>query len=92
VAPTITSKAREVVDRTKLPPFVVDRRVELDVDSTGETAVWIWIIVADDTELAADDVSSLRNALRAELRRADVELWPYVRIRTRSEQAKLDEE
>lgn len=92
MAPTITSKAREVVDRTKLPPFVVDRRVELDVDSTGETAVWIWIIVADDTELAADDVSSLRNALRAELRRADVELWPYVRIRTRSEQAKLDEE
>ena len=83
---------RVAVKRATLPDTVQDVSYRLDVDASGMPAVWVWVVVDDDAPsrpdfpaMAADIRDSIRNALQ----QAGIERWPYVRFRTRSEEAEL---
>jgi len=62
-------------------------------DSTGDPAVWIWIILKD-TSLAESWVRSNREQLRrwAEkaVRATGIEHWAYITFRTETEQQALE--
>jgi hypothetical protein len=83
---------REAVKKTSLPETVRDVSYRLDVDSSGAPAVWVRVIVDDDTPSSRDFpavAAGIRNAIRDALEQAGIERWPYVRFRTRSEEAEL---
>lgn len=81
----------EALKEAHLPEYVVDKRVKLDLDSTGEQAVWIWVVLSDEKQdLPSEQAAKIRDSIRHALRHAGIELWTYVRFRTESEQSKLD--
>lgn len=66
---------------------------QLSDDSTGDPAVWIWLILNDEVDVEADDthekLNRLRQRIREELREAGILRWPFIHVRTRSEQKEL---
>ena len=79
--------------RTKLPknPRIVDIRVEEYVDTSGEDALRVTVILdecVDIENLRGEDISALKSAIRNRVRERGVELWPYVWI---AKQSELDE-
>jgi hypothetical protein len=82
----------EALKKASLPNTVLEVSHRLDLDATGAPAVWIWVVV-DDTAAASKDFPSLaagiRDSLRDALQQAGIERWPYVRFRSRSEEAEL---
>ncbi len=72
------------------PDWVNGLRIDTDYDSTGEPGIWIWAEI--DDAAAADDVllnnyNTVEDQLRTALKQMNVTRWPYVRIRTTSEQS-----
>ena len=86
--------------RKKFPRYVVDFRTLLGVDSTGDNAVWIWVILDDSTPEARRRHASLepiavqiRSAIQQTLGDASefkLDVVPYVRFRLKSEQDEVD--
>ncbi len=75
-----------------VPDFVVRYDCEVGTDSTGDPAVWVWLIVTD--EATKDDrvfqsLGPLRNAIMQSLRARGVDSWVYLSVRTVSEQGEL---
>jgi hypothetical protein len=69
--------------RSKLPrsPKVVDIRVEDYVDTDGEDALRVWIIIDEDVDVEntkEQDLSDLMNAVRGRIRELGVERWAYI--------------
>ncbi len=88
---TNTCGVDEALKGAQFPEYVVDKRFRLDLDSTGEPAVWIWVVLSDDkTDLPFEQVAEIRDSIRSALKGAGIELLPYFRFRTESEQSKLD--
>jgi hypothetical protein len=83
---------REAVKKASLPDTVRDLSYRLDVDASGAPAVWVWVVV-DDAAASSRDfpavAAGIRDAIRNALQEAGIDRWPYVRFRTRSEQAEL---
>ena len=83
---------REAVKKASLPDTIRDVSYRLDVDASGAPAVWIWVVI-DDAAASSRDfpavAAGIRTAIRDALQKAGIERWPYVRFRTRSEQAEL---
>jgi len=74
----------------KLPAWVRELRFESGTDATGDRGLWIWVEV-DDSAVTGDDAytQNLRpviNLLETTVRRLSPDWWPYVHIRTVSEQ------
>lgn len=70
------------------------RFVESGLDSTGDPALWIWVILTDraaETPGFESKATAIRKLLESSARQVAPERWPYVRIRTESEQAELAE-
>ncbi len=81
----------QALQGAELPEYAVGKRLRLDLDSTGERAVWIWVVLSDDKEdLPSEEVAEIRNSIRNALKGAGIDLWTYLRFRTESEQSKLD--
>jgi hypothetical protein len=64
-------------------------------DSTGDPAVWVWLVLDDGVNVEAAQtrarLDQLRGQIHESLRRAGITRWPYVRMQTRSDQkAALD--
>ncbi len=84
--------------KSKLPknPKVVDIRVEEYVDTSGEDALRIWVIldesVSDDQLMRGEDISALKSAIRDRVFELGVGLWPYIYIAKQSELDEDDEE
>ena len=83
--------------KTKLPsnPRVVDIGVEDYVDTDGEDALRITVILDEGVEvekLRAEDTIALKSAIRQRIREQGVELWPYIRLAKQSELDEFDEE
>jgi hypothetical protein len=78
------------------PPRVVRIELEEGFDSTGDPALYIWVLLDDETALDDDvtwqNVKQIDRTIRETLRGADEQRWPYVRFRTESEHRTLTEE
>jgi hypothetical protein len=82
--------------RSKLPrdPKLVDIRVEDYVDTDGEDALRVWVILDEDVEvekLSGNDITDLKMAIHDRLLEQGVELWPYVWFAKQSELDEPDE-
>ena len=80
--------------KSKLPknPKVVDIRVEEYVDTSGQDALRIWVILdegVDVEKLRPEDTMAVKNAIRDRVFELGVDLWPYVRM---AKQSELDED
>ncbi len=76
-------------------PRVVDLRVEEYVDTSGDDALRIWVILDEGVKvekLKAEDTTALKNVIRNRIRGLGVELWPYVHLAKQSELDEVDEE
>ncbi len=83
--------------QSKLPrdPKVVDIRVEDDVDTDGEDALRVTVILdeaVDPEKFRGEDIISLKSAIRQQLRDQGVTLWPYIWLATQSELDEVDDE
>jgi hypothetical protein len=87
-----TRRLRAAMSELPFPPEVLTWEFEFGRDSTGEAAVWIWVLVDD---AAANDArftttsDRLQREIRQSLQRTGLDRWPYVRFRTASEQKAL---
>jgi hypothetical protein len=80
--------------KSKLPknPKVVDIRVEDYVDTGGEDALRIWVILDESVDIEkfkGEDISALKSAIRDRVFDLGVGLWPYIYI---AKQSELDED
>jgi hypothetical protein len=83
--------------KSKLPqnPRVVDIRVEDYVDTDGEDALRVTVILDEGVEvekLRAEDISALKRTIRDRVREQGVDLWPYIWFAKQSEIDELEEE
>jgi len=70
---------------------VVTRRV---IDSPGDPAVWIWVILKDYHLLETGDRTEIDNNREAAAKaaRQNSSEWPYVTFRTEAEQREMEAE
>ena len=83
--------------KTKLPknPRVVDIRVEEYVDTSGEDALRVTVILDEDVEvekLRGEDIRAMTREIRKRVREQGIELWPYIQFAKQSELDAEDEE
>jgi hypothetical protein len=83
--------------RSKLPrnPKVVDIRVEDYVDTDGEDALRVTIVIDESVDVEnfnGDEVMAVKRAIHDRIRELRVELWPYMQIAKPSELEEDDEE
>jgi hypothetical protein len=71
------------------PDYVKGVQFRFGNDSSGDPAVWIWLVLKDDVDIESPSVqaelSPVREAYRNAIQRAGIERWPYISVRTRSE-------
>jgi hypothetical protein len=85
------------LETLKLPPNpkVVEVRVEDYVDTSGEDALRVTVILDEQVEVekvTGREVINLKTAIRDRLRQQGVELWPYIWLAKQSELDKKDSE
>lgn len=83
--------------RSKLPrqPKVVDIRVEDYVDTDGEDALRVRVILDESVDVEkvdGDDIMAVKRTIHDRIRGLGVELWPYIRMAKQSELDEVDEE
>ena len=83
-------KVREIIEGLDLPSEVVDFICEPFTDSTGDPAVWIYLIfddrVFEDRRSFYERERALESRIADALTRARVDWFPHFRIRSSSEQ------
>lgn len=98
MTPTRTDDATVIADvlaavRPQFPAFVRDAVFQLRADHTGEPAVWIWLILDDDTDVEVGEVQAgltrVRRTIHDRLMAGGVDRWPFISVRTRSDQQEL---
>lgn len=66
---------------------------QLGEDSSGEPAVWVWLILNDDVDIEAADtrggLSRLRLLIHARFQDAGIDRWPYIGVRSCSDVREL---
>jgi hypothetical protein len=101
IAMAVDQKIRDALKlsklKTKLPknPRIVDIRVEEYVDTSGEDALRVTVVLDEGVEveqLTAKDTTALKTTIRNRIREQGVELWPYIQLAKQSELDELDEE
>jgi hypothetical protein len=92
---SVDQKIREALrlETLKLPPNpkVVEVRVEDYVDTSGEDALRVTVILdeqVDVEKVTGREVINLKTAIRDRVREQGVELWPYIWL---AKQSELDE-
>jgi hypothetical protein len=87
-----TRKLRKALKAVRFPDAALTWVCEFGQDSTGDPAVWIWVIVDDE---AADDPAFTNTTIHLQrdiliaLQKAGIDRWPYLRFHTASEQKEL---
>ena len=76
--------------KSKLPrnPKFVDIRVEDYVDSDGEDALRVTIVIDEDVDVenvSGQEITDLKSVVRRRIRELGVELWAYIQIAKLSE-------
>ena len=85
------------LEKLKLPPNpkVVEVRVEDYVDTSGEDALRVLVILDEQVEVekvTGREVINLKTAIRDQVRALGVELWPYISLAKQSELDEKDSE
>ena len=93
---TVDQKIRAAlrIKELKLPrnPKVVDVRIEDYVDTSGEDALRVQVVLDEKVQVekvTGREVIDLKMAIRDWLREQGVELWPYISL---AKQSELDED
>jgi hypothetical protein len=98
---SVDQKIKDVLKLTKLKsklpqnPRIVDIRVEDYVDTDGEDALRVWVILDESVnvdELRGEDIIALKSAIRNRIFELGIGLWPYIRVAKQSELDENDEE
>lgn len=83
-------RIREIVEGIGVPEYVVEVIYEPFTDSSGDPAVLIYIVFADEATEVEDDfyarASALREPITDAILQAGIEWFPHVRFRSQSEQ------
>ncbi|MDB5311249.1 MAG: hypothetical protein JWO38_5451 [Gemmataceae bacterium] len=71
------------------PEYVLGFDCEFGTDSTGDPAVWVWVVVPDDADVESKAFDgfekSIDKVVRGWLKEVGKEdVWPYIRLRTPS--------
>ena len=83
-----TSAIRKALDALRgLPAPVHSWQITEGVDSTDDPAVWICVVIDEET-FDPDTHRALVTKTRAAARGAAPHLWPYVSVQSLSEQAR----
>jgi hypothetical protein len=72
-------------------PPVHSWRVENDLDSLGDQALWVWLVY-DVEEVDLEAAHQAERKIQSLISEAGDERWVYVRFRTRKEDADTDED
>ena len=80
--------------KSELPrnPKIVDIRVEEYVDTDGEDALRVTVILDEGVKVekvSGEDITALKSAIRQRIRDQGVTLWPYIWF---AKQSELDED
>lgn len=79
--------------RPQFPAYVHGAILRLGNDHSGDPAVWIWLILEDDVDIESrsvqEDLFRIRGVIRDQLVLAGVTRWPFISVRTRTEQTEL---
>lgn len=83
--------------KTKLPknPRAVDIRVEEYVDTSGEDALRVTVVLDEDVEaekVRGEDIRAFTREIRKRIRDQGIELWPYIEFAKQSELDAEDKE
>ena len=87
---SVHATTEQAIRSAKLPRYVVDRRILIDLDSTGEEAVWIWLVIPDEKNPTVKEMQRIFASIDAALKAAGVSMWAFVRYRGVREQRSLD--
>lgn len=86
-------RLEQALDQTReRPVWVRDFVFESGLDTIGEQALWIWVLVDDEVlavEHPADQVRDVIELVETCLRRITTRWWPFIHFRTVSEQREL---
>ncbi len=88
-------KLSDLKPRLPRNPRVVGVKVEDYVDSDGEDALRVTVIMderVDPAKVSGQDVNDLKMAIRDRIRELGVELWPYIQLVKQSEVDEDDQE
>ncbi len=90
-------RAAKVLQNLQLPEDLrenVDRIIErFDLDGTGDTGIWIWVILKDDIlwdQASIRDRDRISRSIEAALRRHHIAMRPYIHFRSFSEQRDVE--
>lgn len=85
---------KDAVNGISLPHYVREVKYELDEDWTGDPAVYIYLILADELTQEPgyqDDVLRVNQEVSNAVFASGTDRFPYVRVRTVSEERELAE-
>ena len=86
-----TDKIQAMLESKHWDPPVHAWRVESDIDSLGDQALWVWVVY-DVKEVDLDAAHQAERKIQSLILEAGDERWVYVRFRTREEDADTDED
>jgi hypothetical protein len=79
-----TSDVKDILDNEEWCPPFYSCRVESDIDSLGDPALWVWVVYdVDEVDLEAAHQAGRK--IQSLISEAGDERWVYVRFRTREE-------
>jgi hypothetical protein len=85
------SHVEQIVNNEEWDPPFCYIRVESDIDSLGDPALWVWVVY-DVNEVDLEAAHQAERKIQSLISEAGDERWVYVRFRTREEDADTDED
>ncbi len=85
--------AYHVLKHTELSDFVTDFAIKAGLDSSGDPAVWVWVITKDAPESEfLKQARQIRPQVQETLQEAEIGRWAYIGFRSESDQHELEAE
>jgi hypothetical protein len=85
------SDVEDILRKEEWNPPVYSFRVESDIDSLGDPALWVWVVY-DVNEVDLEAAHQAGRKIQSLISEAGDERWVYVRFRTREEDEWADED
>ena len=78
------SDVEDILSKEEWSPPFYSYRVESDIDSLGDPALWVWVVY-DVDEVDLEAAHQAERKIQSLISEAGDERWVYVRFRTREE-------
>jgi hypothetical protein len=85
------SDVADILSKEEWDPPFYSCRVESDIDSLGDPALWVWVVY-DVNEVDLEAAHQAERKIQSLISEAGEERWVYVRFRTREEDSDADED